>query len=102
MIFADVDENDIVAGANAGAGASDVVFVRDITDRPLSRNSTIAYAFSINMDIGWVMAPLTLVSVMGLYRLSVSGPSVFCNGTTKVGTVPVTMLSRLLLQFVRK
>jgi len=60
IIVADVDENDIVAGANAGAGASDVVFVRDITDRPLSRNSTIA-----------------LVSVIGLYRLSVSGPSVF-------------------------
>jgi len=33
----------IVAGDNAGAGALDVECVRDITDRDLSKNSTIVY-----------------------------------------------------------
>lgn len=31
----------IVAGVNAGAGAEEVVWVRDCGDRDLSRNSTI-------------------------------------------------------------
>jgi hypothetical protein len=33
----------IVAGDNAGAGALDVECVRDITDRDLSKNSTMVY-----------------------------------------------------------
>lgn len=40
MILADVSAKAIVAGASAGAGADDVVFVRDIAERDLSKNST--------------------------------------------------------------
>jgi len=40
MIFEDASENAIVAGAKAGAGAEDVVCVRDTADRDLSKNST--------------------------------------------------------------
>ena len=40
MIFEDASKKAIVAGAKAGAGAEDVVFVRDIAERDLSRNST--------------------------------------------------------------
>jgi len=40
IIFEDASEKAIVAGAKAGAGAEDVVFVRDIADRDLSKNST--------------------------------------------------------------
>ena len=37
------DENATVAGASAGAGALDVVFVVDIGERDLSRKSTSFY-----------------------------------------------------------
>lgn len=40
----------------------------------------------------------TLVSVIALYRLSVSGPNVFWSGTTRVGTVAIGMLLLLQLQ----
>ena len=42
MILADVAENAIVAGESAGAGAEDVVRVRDVAERDLSRNSIMA------------------------------------------------------------
>jgi hypothetical protein len=40
IIFEDTSEDAIVAGDKAGAGAYDVVFVRDVAERDLSRNST--------------------------------------------------------------
>jgi hypothetical protein len=40
MILEDASEKAIVAGARAGAGAGDVVWVRDVAERDLSRNST--------------------------------------------------------------
>jgi len=39
-ILEDASEKAIVAGASAGAGAGDVVWVRDVAERDLSRNST--------------------------------------------------------------
>lgn len=48
MIVVDVVVNAMVAGAKAGAGADDVVCVRDIPERDLSRNSTIAYKIKID------------------------------------------------------
>lgn len=43
MILEDISEKATVAGAKAGAGADDVVLVREIAERDLSRNSTIDY-----------------------------------------------------------
>jgi len=42
MMTVEVDENAMVAGAKAGAGAEEVERVCDIAERDLSRNSTIA------------------------------------------------------------
>jgi len=60
----------IVAGDRTGAGAVDVVCVREIAERDLSKNSTMA-----------------LVSINALYRLSVSSLNEFSYGTTRTGTV---------------
>jgi hypothetical protein len=43
MILEDASEKATVAGAKAGAGAIDVVLVRDVAERDLSRNSTTDY-----------------------------------------------------------
>jgi microcompartment protein CcmK/EutM len=43
IILEDISEKAIVAGAKAGAGADDVVLVRDTAERDLSRNSTTDY-----------------------------------------------------------
>jgi len=68
----DVSVSAMVAGDKAGAGADEVVCVRDIAERDLSRNSTIAVAPEI-----------------ALYRLSIPGARDFSRGTTRLGTVPV-------------
>jgi hypothetical protein len=43
MILEDTSEKAIVAGAKAGAGADDVVLVRETAERDLSRNPTTDY-----------------------------------------------------------
>lgn len=86
MIVLDVVVNAMVAGANAGAGEEDVVWVRDIAERDLSRNSTMAYRIRINAVGPRNICP-TFVSVIALYRLSTSSVRVLCKGTTRVGTV---------------
>lgn len=43
-----VAENSMVAGVKAGAGAEEVVWVRDRGERDLSRNSTIDYATRVS------------------------------------------------------
>ena len=90
MILDDTSEKAIVAGAKAGAGAVEVVLVRDTAERDLSRNSTTDYGqddMRMIKCLAW--ATRTLVSVIALYRLSISGPNVFWSGTTRVGTVAV-------------
>lgn len=42
MMTVDIAENAMVAGANAGAGADEVVCVREMADRDLSKKSAIA------------------------------------------------------------
>ena len=42
MILSEIAVAANVAGVNEGAGALDVVCVRDLADRDLSRNSTMA------------------------------------------------------------
>jgi len=78
----------IVAGDNAGAGALDVECVRDITDRDLSKNSTMVYFEERSSHVfSSRIPPLTLASTSALNRLSIPSVNESSYGTTKVGTV---------------
>jgi len=64
----EMDDRAIVAGLRDGPGAAEVVCVCERADRELSKNSRIFFG-----------------SVIALYRLSISGDSVFWRGTTRAG-----------------
>lgn len=96
MIASHVVAVEIVAGVKVGAGADDVVRVRDTADRDLSRNSTMALQDSNRYQDRHSMwgKALTFVSVMALKRLVTSPESVFSSGTTNVGTVALGLRRR--------
>lgn len=66
MMVLHVVANAIVAGARAGAGALEVVWVRDVVERDLSKNATMAYNLWRKVNSNKDRKFLTSVSVIAL------------------------------------